>query len=95
MRLFPALLVWLLLLLLLAAEFLAVQLPATRDAVPFIGIAMAVIVAFTFMRLGSSRGLMPVFAAAAVFWLCIMIGLGSMDSFTRHDLPVHGVSTSP
>ena len=86
MRTVPVILTWLLLLLLLAAEFLAARLPATAPAVPFIGLGMAVIVALTFMRLGSSRGLMPIFAVAGTFWLCVMIGLGSMDSFTRHDI---------
>lgn len=80
--------VWLLLLALLAVEFLFSWLPGARSVVPFIGIGMAVLVALTFMRLGSSRGLMPVFAVAGVFWLCVMLGLGSLDAFTRHDIPV-------
>ena len=78
---------WLALLVLVGLEFLLAWLPAARGLVPFIGISMAVLVAFTFMRLGSSRGLVPVFALAGVFWLCIMLGLGSLDSFTRHDIP--------
>ena len=84
----PVFLTWFGLLLLLAVEFLLARLPATRGIVPFVGIAMALLVALTFMRLGSSRGLVPVFALAGVFWLCVMLGLGSLDSFTRHDIPV-------
>jgi cytochrome c oxidase subunit 4 len=88
MKPLPTLLVWLLLLVLLAAELLVTQTAATRLLIPLIGLVMAAIVALTFMRLGSSRGLAPVFAAAGVFWLCVMLGLGSLDAFTRHDVGV-------
>ena len=82
------LLTWVCLLLLLGAELLLHGFTATRGLVPFIGIAMAALVALTFMRLGNSQGLVPVFAMAGTFWLCVMLGLGSLDSFTRHDIPV-------
>ena len=82
-------LTWLGLIALVGCEFLLSRFAATSGVVPFVGIGMAVLVALTFMRLGSSRGLMPVFALAGVFWLCIMLGLGSLDSFTRHDIPVN------
>jgi cytochrome c oxidase subunit IV len=95
MRALPALLVWLLLMLLLAAEVGAAALPGITSVVPFIGLVMAVIVALTFMRLGTSRGLMPVFAVAGVFWLCVMIGLGAMDPFTRHDVDVPAPGAAP
>jgi cytochrome c oxidase subunit 4 len=81
-----ALLVWFVLLILLALEFGAAYLPVLREVVPFIGAGMAVLVALTFMRLGSSRGLVPIFAIAGLFWVCIMLGLGGLDSFTRHDI---------
>jgi hypothetical protein len=84
--LLSALLVWLGLLLLLGLEFIAAYLPAVRGVAPFIGIAMAVLVAPTFMRLGGNRGLPSIFALAGVFWLFVMLGLGGLDSFTRHDL---------
>jgi molybdopterin-containing oxidoreductase family iron-sulfur binding subunit len=51
--------------------------------------------ALTFMRLGSSRGLTPAFALAGVFWLCILIGLGSLDSFTRHDIGISALTGAP
>jgi cytochrome c oxidase subunit IV len=86
--LLSALLAWLGLLLLLGLEFIAAYLPAVREAVPFIGIAMAVLVALTFMRLGGNRGLPSIFAVAGVFWLFVILGLGGLDSFTRHDLAV-------
>jgi hypothetical protein len=83
-----AVLVWLVLILMMGIEFAFGYVPALRATVPFIGIAMAALVALTFMRLASSRGLPPIFAMAAVFWICVMLGLGSMDPFTRHDIPV-------
>ncbi|WP_428486429.1 hypothetical protein [Rhodopila sp.] len=89
-----AVLVWLALLVLVGVEVLLARLPAVRGVVPFVGIGAALLVALTFMRLGSSRGLVPVFALVAAFWLCIMLGLGSLDSFTRHDIPV-GMRTEP
>lgn len=87
MRLLPTFLVWLVLLVLLLMEFAAAYLPSLRGAPPFIGIFMACVVAMTFMRPGS-RGLPPIFAIAGVFWLLVMLGLGGMDSFTRHDISV-------
>ena len=83
----PTVLVWLALLAMVGVELLLARLPSVRAAVPFVGIGMALLVALTFMRLGSSRGLVPVFALAGAFWLCVMLGLGSLDSFTRHDMP--------
>ena len=81
-----ALLTWIGLLLLLGMEFVAAYLPAVRGAAPFVGIGMAVVVALTFMRLGGNRGLPAIFALAGVFWLFVILGLGGLDSFTRHDL---------
>ena len=93
MKLGGVIVVWLVLLVLLGIEFAAAHGPAGRYAAPGIGIAMAVLVALSFMRLGSSRGLAPVFALAGVFWLLIMLGLGSLDPLTRHDLPVTSAPT--
>ena len=85
MSLGPTLLVWLLLSVGVAAELLLAAFGG-QNAVPFIGVALAVLVAFTFMRLGSSRGLVPVFAVAGVFWLAVLLGLGGLDSATRRDV---------
>ncbi len=62
-------------------------MPGLRGAGPFIGLGMAALVALTFMRLGKGRGLVPVFAVAGMFWLCVLLGLGTLDPFTRHDIP--------
>ena len=86
MTLISALLVWLVLLLLLGLEFVAAYLPVACGVAPFIGIGMAVFVALTFMRLGRDRGLPSIFALAGIFWLFVILGLGGLDSFTRHDV---------
>lgn len=66
-----------------------------RILLPGIGVGMAVIVALTFMRLRAAGGLAAVFAAASVFWLCVMMGLGGMDPATRTTVPVgHGTGPS-
>ena len=85
---------WFGLVVLLGIELLLASFSVTRGIVPFVGIGMALLVSLTFMRLGSSRGLVPVFALAGTFWLCVMLGLGSLDSFTRHDIPV-GAQSQP
>lgn len=82
------LLVWLLLLALLALEFVLGAIPGAHFAPPVVGMAMALIVSLTFMRLASTGGTAVIFAMAGVFWLCILIGVGSLDFATRHDVPV-------
>ena len=85
-----ALISYVILLGLLIAEFFFARVQGLRVVVPYVGLGMAIIVAMTFMRLAGSRRLVPVFALAGLFWLMVMMGLGSMDSFTRHDLNVGG-----
>jgi hypothetical protein len=85
-------LVWLGLLILLGLQFVLAHYAALRGIVPFVGIAMAILVALTFMRLSSANGLIPIFALAGAFWILVMLGLGGLDSFTRHDLAVQLVT---
>lgn len=82
------LLVWLVLLLLIAAEILAAKVLGWTDVVPFLGLGAAGLVAFSFMRLRASSGLSQIFAFAGIFWLLVLLGLGSMDALTRRDYPV-------
>lgn len=95
MTLPSTLLVWCLLLLLLGIEFAVAHSYLLQAAVPFIGTGMAMLVALSFMRLGRSPGLVPIVAVAAIFWLLVMFGLGGLDSFTRHDIPVAGAPGAP
>jgi caa(3)-type oxidase subunit IV len=77
------------LLVLLAAEIGAAWLHANILVAPLIGLAMAGIVAATFMRLSVTTGLPRVFALAAAFWLMVLLGMGSLDALTRHDIYTH------
>lgn len=81
--------IWLLLMLLLAVEFFVRGAAALA-----IGGAMAVIVALTYMRLARQKDVSSAFALATVFWLMVLLGLGSMDSATRRDIPV-SIHTEP
>lgn len=49
---------------------------------------MVVLVGLYFMRVRASGGLARFFALAAIFWLVVLLGLGSIDPMTRHDYPV-------
>lgn len=80
------LLAWTGLLVLFAAELGAALLHLGVIA-PAIGIAMALVVALTFMRLGEAPALSRIFALAGVFWLLVLLGLTSVDTFTRSDYP--------
>jgi hypothetical protein len=75
--------VWLILMLLLGLELLVRGVAAVA-----IGGVMATFVALTYMRLVKTGGTASAFALAAVFWLMVMFGLGSMDPATRHDVGV-------
>ncbi len=90
----PVLIVWLLLMLLLGVELLAAWMPGGSFLAPFVGIGMAILVAMTFMGLPGTPGVGAIFAVAGIFWLCVLMGLGSLDSATRHDVPV-SVRTEP
>lgn len=82
------LLSWLLLLLLGGAEFAACFLPLTRSLRPLVmipGVLMAVVVAVSFMEVGRGPAIVRAFAVAAVFWLIVLLGLGSADPLTRTD----------
>lgn len=53
------------------------------------------VVALSFMRLRAGGALTTVFAVAGVFWLRVMMGLGSMDPATRTDIPVSRIDVRP
>jgi len=83
MSIAASLAIWLILMLLLGLEFLVRGVVAVA-----IGGAMATFVALTYMQLVKTGGTASAFALAAVFWLMVMFGLGSMDPATRHDVGV-------
>jgi caa(3)-type oxidase subunit IV len=82
---------WLILLALLLLEVAATLLVPGRITPGLVlasGIAMVVVVGFAFMRLRGSASLAQAFVVAALFWLAVLLGLGSMDPLTRTDYPV-------
>jgi cytochrome c oxidase subunit IV len=89
------LLTWLLLLLLGGAEFATSFLPLPRALRPLLIIPAALMVlgvAIGFMEVRRGSALVRAFAVAAVLWLLILLGLGSVDPLTRTDYrssPVH------
>jgi cytochrome c oxidase subunit 4 len=80
-------LTWLALLVLFLVE-LAMMKAKLGIYTPLIGPVMIACVVVGFMQLQRGSALMKIFALAGVFWLCILIGLGSLDPMTRVD---HGV----
>jgi cytochrome c oxidase subunit 4 len=79
---------WLLVLLLGAAEFAASFLPLTRSLRPLVmipGVLMVVVVAVRFMEVRKGPSIIRAFAAAGIFWLFVLLALGSVDPLTRSD----------
>ncbi len=93
---FPRLLLsWALLMLLGAAELGASFLPLDRSLRPLIiipGVLMAALVATMFMEVGRGPTIVRGFAMAAVFWLIVLLALGSADPITR---TMHYVQGAP
>lgn len=82
---------WLVLLGLLLAELGVTWLAPGRVGpllVLALGAAMVGLVGFVFMRLREGGGLAQAFVIAALFWLTVLLGLGTMDPLTRTDYPV-------
>jgi cytochrome c oxidase subunit IV len=87
-RLLRLLLAWVLLLVLLGIEFGASFLPLapwSRVLILLPALAMAAIVGIVFMEVGRGPVVARGFAAAGLFWLVVLLGLGSMDPLTRTD----------
>ena len=79
---------WILLLVLGAAEFGASFLPLPRSLRPLVmipGVLMIILVAVRFMEVRKGPALIRAFAVAAMFWLFVLLALGSIDPLTRKD----------
>ena len=83
------------LLALIALQFALAFTSAPRIVLPGLALCMIVLVALSFMRLRASGTLASVFALVGVFWVCVMIGLGSMDPATRTVIPVSRTDVRP
>jgi cytochrome c oxidase subunit 4 len=85
------LIVWLLLLVLGAAEAAASYLPLPRPWRPLVmlpGAMMVGVVALGFMEVRRGSVLVRAFAVAGIFWLLVLLALGSVDPLTRTNYPV-------
>jgi len=87
------LLAWLVLMVLLAFEIGAALLHM-GTAAAVVAPVMIAIVAGVFMQIGHETPLSRVFAIAGVFWLAILIGLGSLDFLARKDVPTPQTTSS-
>jgi cytochrome c oxidase subunit IV len=79
-------LLWLLLIALAATAFGCSFLQIARSwrvVLLLPSIAMAAVIAIGFMEVRKGGALSLAFAVAALFWLCVLLGLGSMDPLTR------------
>jgi len=82
---------WIVLLVLLAIQFGAALLPINPSLRPLLLVPAALMlaaVATMFMQIGRGPALVRVFAAAALLWVSILLGLGSLDPLTRTDYPL-------
>ncbi|HEY3850994.1 MAG TPA: hypothetical protein VGL87_08500 [Steroidobacteraceae bacterium] len=83
--------IWAALLVLGGAEFAASYLPLPRSLRPLVilpGALMVAAVAVGFMEVKRGIVLARTFAVAAMFWLLVLLALGSADPLTRTDYRV-------
>ncbi len=79
-------LAWIALLLLLCAEFGLSHLrmpPDLRPVLIVVALTMLALVAVCFMHVGSGPTVVRGFAVMGLFWMIVLLGLGSMDPLTR------------
>ncbi|MEO9191774.1 MAG: hypothetical protein ABI224_17480 [Acetobacteraceae bacterium] len=84
-------LVWVFLMAVAGAEFVVsgVRMEmANRPVLLCFAAVMVATIAFAFMHLGRAPTVAKGFAVAAVFWLIVLFGMGSMDALTRDWYPV-------
>ncbi|MBB2203856.1 hypothetical protein [Gluconacetobacter takamatsuzukensis] len=80
---------WGMLVLLLAAE-LAATWAGYGIAVCVAAVLMVLVIVLGFMQILRGPKLAVIFALGGLFWLTILLALGSLDSFTRTTVPVPG-----
>jgi cytochrome c oxidase subunit 4 len=86
------LLAWLALMALWGTEFGCSYLAFDRSLRPVLivpAIMMAAVVVFAFMRVRHGPAVVRGFAVAGLFWLTLLLGLGTADPLTRAVYPVH------
>lgn len=78
---------WAVLLVLLGVELLLAAAGSGWGVGGCAGL-MALLVVCGFMRIARAPALAAIFAIGGLFWLSILLALGSLDSFTRTNFPV-------
>ncbi|MBB2200870.1 hypothetical protein [Gluconacetobacter tumulisoli] len=79
---------WTMLVLLLAAELVAAR-AGLGAVVCVLAVLMVLVIVLGFMQILRAPPLAIIFALGGLFWLAILLALGSLDSFTRTTVPVH------
>ena len=82
------LLSWVALLVLGGIVFGLSFVPMSRSLRPLLmipSVTMSAVVAIAFMEVGRGPVIVRGFAVAAMFWLLLLLGLGSLDPITRVD----------
>ena len=77
---------WGLLILLVGTELAASYLPLARCWRPLVvipGVLMVLVVSIVFMEVKKGPVIVRAFAVAAMFWLFVLLALGSADPLTR------------
>ncbi|WP_231854114.1 hypothetical protein [Gluconacetobacter diazotrophicus] len=82
---------WGMLVLLLVAELAAAR-AGIGIAVSVLAILMVLVIVLGFMQILHAPKLAVIFALGGLFWLTILLALGSLDSFTRTTVLVHDVN---
>ncbi|MBO0732884.1 MAG: hypothetical protein J2P49_00905 [Methylocapsa sp.] len=86
------LLTWAVMLILVGIQYGVSRLhfaPGLRPVLLVLSVIMAALAAIVFMEIGKGPGINRLFAVASLLWLLILLGLGSMDPFTRVMYYVH------
>ncbi|PYD48557.1 hypothetical protein C3920_03945 [Novacetimonas pomaceti] len=84
---------WILLMMLLAGELTMARL-GFSSAVCACAVLMGLVIIFGFMRIAQAPPLAAIFALGGLFWLVILLSLGSLDSFTRTNFAVGSAMSS-
>ncbi|GBQ87961.1 hypothetical protein AA13595_2281 [Gluconacetobacter johannae DSM 13595] len=82
---------WGMLVLLLAAELVAARM-GSGIGVGVLAVLMVLVIVLGFMQILRAPPLAIIFALGGLFWLTILLALGSLDSFTRTTVPVHAAA---
>lgn len=77
---------WIALMLLWGLEFglsFVHMSPSIRSVLLIVAAGMVLVVGLVFMHVGRGPTIVRGFAVVAIFWIIVLLGLGSMDPLTR------------